>query len=141
MLPLHYARRWRIASAALLTLVLAVTIMPVVWLWPDRARMVLWIEHLDKVAHAGTFAILALWFAGQYRRRSYWRIAVGLLAFGALIEICQRFVGYRAAEWPDLGADAIGIIVGLTIATAGAGGWCQLIEAWYIRRRSGAGID
>jgi len=141
MLPLRYARRWRVASAIFLALVLALTVMPAVWLWPDPARIVSWRENLDKWAHFATFALLALWFAGQYRPRSYWRIALGLLAFGALIEVCQRAVGYRTAELQDFGADTIGIIVGLAIALAGAGGWCQPFEDWTIGRKSGASVD
>jgi len=141
MLPLRYARRWRVAGVTLLALVLAVTVMPAVWMWPGQVRLVSWLENLDKWAHVITFSLLALWFAGQYRPRSYWRIAVGLLAFGAMIEVTQGALGYRAAEWLDFGADAVGIIIGLVIALAGAGGWCQPFEDWYIRRRSGAGID
>ena len=57
-------------------------------------------------------------------------VALGLLAFGALIELCQRAVGYRSAEWLDLAADAAGILAGLGIALVGAGGWCQRVEAW-----------
>ena len=90
MLPLRYARQWRGASIALLVLVLVATLMPVVWLWPDRTQLATWFRNLDKWAHLATFALLAVWFAGQYRPRSYWRIAVGLFAFGALIEVCQR---------------------------------------------------
>lgn len=141
MLPLRYARRWRIASTIYLILVLGFTVMPEVWLWPDRVRIVFWLDNLDKWAHVATFAFLALWFAGQYRPRSYWRIALGLLAFGALIEVCQRAVGYRTAELLDFGADTIGIIIGLAIAMAGAGGWCLPFEDWYIRRKSGVVVD
>ena len=74
------------------------------------------------------FALLAIWFAGQYRRRSYWRIGIGLIAFGALIESCQGLVSYRSAEWLDIVADAAGIAVGLGIALAGLGGWSVWVE-------------
>jgi VanZ family protein len=141
MLPLRYARRWRSASAALLLLVFAATLLPAVWFWPDRVQLVSWLRNLDKWAHLLTFAILALWFAGQYRPRSYWRIALGLFAFGVLIEACQRLVGYRSADLLDIGANTIGIVSGLAIALAGAGGWCLLFETWYVERRAGAGID
>jgi hypothetical protein len=141
MLPLHYARHWRVTSAALMAFVLAITLMPAIWLWPDRTPAVLWFEKLDKLAHLATFVLLALWFAGQYRPRSYWRIAGGLLAFGVLIEVCQRAVGYRSAELSDVGADVAGIIIGLAIAAAGAGGWCQTFEEWYIGRKSGDGSE
>jgi VanZ family protein len=141
MLPLRYARHWQVASALLMASVFAITLMPAFWLWPERVPKAFWPENLDKLAHFAAFVLLALWFAGQYRPRSYWRIALGLIAFGALIEVSQHAVGYRSAEWLDLGADACGITVGLAIATAGAGGWCLPFEAWYVERRSGAGID
>ena len=141
MLPLRYALRWQAASAVLLLFVLASALMPAIWLWPDRVRMEHWLAHLDKWAHLLTFAFLAVWFAGQYRRGAYWRIAGGLVGFGVLIEICQRAVGYRSAEWLDLGADVIGIIIGLVIGLAGAGGWSQRVERWYVTRGSEAGLD
>jgi VanZ family protein len=141
MLPLRYARHWQGASVALLLLVLVATLMPVFWLWPDRAQLASWFRNLDKWAHLATFALLAVWFAGQYRPRSYWRIGLGLFAFGVLIEVCQRMVGYRSADLMDIGANTLGIVSGLAIALAGLGGWCMLFEAWYAGRRAGAQID
>lgn len=141
MLPLRYALLWQAASAALLLLVLGSAMMPAVWLWPDQVRINDWLQHLDKWAHLLAFAFLAVWFAGQYRRGAYWRIALGLVGYGILIEVCQRAVGYRSAEWLDLGADVIGIVIGLIIGLAGAGGWCQRFEAWYATRGSEAGLD
>lgn len=93
---------------------------------------------MDKWLHGITFALLAIWFAGQYRPRSYWRIGAGLMIFGLLIEGCQRLVSYRSAEWFDVAADSAGIIIGLTVATAGIGGWSLRVEDWYLRRRAGA---
>ena len=141
MLSLRYALRWQAASAVLLLLVLASALMPAIWFWPDRVRVENWLAHLDKWAHLLTFAFLAVWFAGQYRRGAYWRIALGLVGFGILIEICQRAVGYRSAEWLDLGADVIGIVIGLMIGLAGAGGWSQRLEQRYVTRGSEAGLD
>ncbi len=69
------------------------------------------------------------------------RIAAGLVGFGVLIEICQRAVGYRSGEWLDVGADVIGIVIGLTIGLAGAGGWTQRFESRYLARGSEAGLD
>lgn len=136
MLPLRYARGWRTASAMLLLAVLVLTLMPAVWFWTERAQLVSWLGSYDKWVHAITFALLAIWFAGQYRPRAYWRIAAGLLAFGLLIEICQRLVGYRSAEWYDVMADAAGIIVGLLVATAGIGGWSLRFESWLAERNA-----
>jgi len=128
MLPLRYAARWRAASIVLLVLVLFSTLMPAVWFWPDRSGFVEWFVPVDKWLHATTFVVLAVWFAGQYRRNSYWRIGVGLLFFGALIEACQGLVAYRSADWLDIAANAAGIAVGMAVAMAGLGGWSLRIE-------------
>ena len=141
MLPLRYARRWRDASAVLLLLVLCGTLMPAMWFWSDSADLISWIGNYDKWVHLLTFALLALWFAGQYRPRSYWRIALGLFVFGVLIEIGQGLVGYRSAELLDIGANTFGIVSGLAIALAGAGGWCLLFESWYTERKVREELD
>ena len=136
MLPLRYAPYWRAVSAFLLLLVIAAAIMPAIWMWPDRVSIVRWFGEIDKWAHAITFCALTIWFAGQYHPRAYWRIAAGLLAYGVLIELLQRLVGYRSAEWFDVAADAAGILVGLAIAAAGTGGWSLRLETWYQNRRA-----
>lgn len=135
MLPLRFPIGWQLASVALLFLVLAAAVMPSFWIWPDRGPVGFWFASFDKWAHAITFAFLAAWFAGQYRRQQYWRVALGLFLFGLLIELCQRFVQYRSAEWLDVAADFAGIVVGLAAAVAGLGGWALHAEAWYTRLR------
>ena len=141
MLPLRYAQRWGIASVFLLLLVLAATLMPAAWFFPDRRQFVAWFIDADKWLHGFTFVLLAVWFAGQYRPRSYWRIGIGLIFFGVLIEACQRLVTYRSAEWFDIVADGAGIALGLAIATAGLGGWSLQVEDWLVRKRAGADVD
>lgn len=141
MLPLRHVRRWQVASVVLLLAVFIATLMPAVWFWSDRRQLVDWFGHVDKGLHAATFVILAVWFAGLYRVRSYWRIAVGLILFGIVIEACQRLVTYRSAEWFDIVADLTGIVVGLLIAMLGMGGWGLRVENWLTRRRAGARVE
>ena len=141
MLELRYARFWRAASLVLLILVLAATLMPAIWFWSDRVKLAGWLAHFDKWAHFMIFLGLAVWFAGLYRASSYWRVGIGLLAFGVLIEVCQRAVGYRSAEWLDVVADGVGIVAGLALAWLGLGSWCRHFEAWWIARREGAALD
>ena len=136
MLPLRYLRRWQLASVFILLLVLVATLMPAVWFWDDRRSGLLWLDNVDKWLHGITFTVLSLWFAGLYHRRSYWRVAIGLLLFGLAIEVCQRMVGYRSAEWLDVAADTAGILIGLAIAFAGPGGWCLHFEKRMINRRT-----
>lgn len=136
MLPLEYAGRWRAASLVLLLCVTAVMLMPAVWLWPDTGEISSWLIAGDKWAHVAIFTVLSLWFAGQYPVRSYWRIAVGLLAFGLLIEVCQRASGQRMAEWLDVAGNAAGIAIGLLVSAAGVGGWSLRVERWLEARRT-----
>jgi VanZ family protein len=138
MLPLRFVRRWRVASVAILLLVLVSTLMPAVWFFSSRREFVTWFFDVDKYLHGIIFVILALWFAGQYRPRSYWQIAIGLLLFGLFIEGCQRLVTYRSAEWFDVVADLAGIVLGLCIAMAGLGGWSLRLENWYANRYASA---
>ena len=137
MLPLRFSVFWRTASFLLLLAVLAATLLPA--FWADRQDLVSWFLHADKWMHGLTFVVLAVWFAGQYRPRSYWRIAAGLLAFGALIEICQSTIAYRSAEWLDMAANAAGIAAGLAVALVGLGGWCVWFEDRFVPAKAGTG--
>ena len=68
----------------------------------------------DKAAHLIAFALLALPLnlAGHPR---WLLLNTGFVLFGGAIEFIQPFVG-RHAEWLDLGADMIGVVVGLLMA-------------------------
>jgi VanZ family protein len=136
MLPLRFARNWQIASLVLLLAILLAALLPAVWFLPEKAKLINWFGGVDKWAHAAAFAFLTVWFAGLYPRSAYWRIAVGMLAYGVLIELCQALISYRSAEWPDLGADVIGIAAGLSLALFGAGRWCLVAENWYVERKA-----
>ncbi len=141
MRPLIHARRWKLASIALLSAVLVAALMPAVWFWDDRVSGLRWVEGIDKWTHAATFVVLALWFCGMYSRSVYWIIAGGLLIFGIAIEGCQYLVSYRTADWVDVAADAVGIAVGLAVARAGVEGWCQRFESRFWRRGAGQPVD
>lgn len=133
MLALRYRRRWQIASLVLLFLVLAAALMPAVWFWSNKSAGIQWFTGIDKWLHGIAFLVLALWFSGLYRRRSYWKVGLGLLLFGLGIEFCQRLVGYRTADMLDVGADAIGIVVGLVIGAISIGGWCLRVERRFLK--------
>lgn len=135
MLPLRYTRRWQAAGIVVLVIVLAMALAPGI-LFPLDAKV--GGIRPDKWVHGLTFTFLTVWFSGQYATRSYWRLALGMLAFGVFIEVCQRALTYRTAEVLDLFADSIGIAIGLIIALAGAGGWSLRLEIW-LQARSEAG--
>ena len=68
----------------------------------------------DKVMHASAFFVLAGLAAFAFRRTALWKIALGLAAFGAGIEIVQgmSFV-HRDMSLLDLVADVVGISLSL----------------------------
>jgi glycopeptide antibiotics resistance protein len=134
MLPLRHAGLWRFLSVILLLVVLAGTLSPSVW-FDSKVEALTWFENADKWIHGLSFLFLSIWFAGLWERRAYWRIAVGLMLFGFIVEGCQLLVSYRTADWLDIAANTVGIIVGLTAATAGLAGWGPRLEARYLRIR------
>jgi hypothetical protein len=136
MLPLRYRRRWQLISLVILLGVLVAAMVPGVGIWGDKAISLIWFQGIDKWVHGFTFLGLSVWFSGLYARATYWRIGIGLLAFGIVIELCQRMVSYRTSEWFDVAADAAGITVGLLVAVVGVGGWCLQAEEYFARRRS-----
>ena len=133
MLPLQHARLWYVLSSALVLVVLAAALAPG-WWFENRVQALDWIQHADKWLHAIAFFGLTLWFSGLVAREARWRMAFGLLLFGLAIEGCQLLVSYRIADWTDVGANTIGILVGMAIAAAGLGGWGLRLEDWYSRR-------
>lgn len=68
----------------------------------------------DKQMHALAFALLILPLALVNLRLAL-RLAPVCIAFGGLIELVQPRFG-RGAEWADLGADALGVGLGLGLA-------------------------
>jgi len=126
VLPLRYLRLWQLAGALLLLLALVASLLPELPFWLDSPDAPF--KMSDKVLHILGFLGLATWFSGQFPRGSYWRLAVGLIAFGGLIEVLQGMTDYRNAEWLDLSADGLGIAFGLGFALLGAGGWSQRLE-------------
>ena len=68
----------------------------------------------DKLNHLSAFCTLML-LAGLAWPRHQRRAAVGLLAYGGLIEVLQTQVPGRSAEWADLLADAVGLLLALAL--------------------------
>lgn len=68
----------------------------------------------DKAQHALGFALLTGLGLIAYGRAS-WRLPVGLLLLGALIELAQGASGWRTGDWMDLLADAVGILCALLL--------------------------
>lgn len=81
----------------------------------------------DKSNHVLAFAALAFLAHKAWPGR-IWLLLPGLLAYGALIEILQSFTTDRYAEWSDLWADGLGLLVGEMFAR---------LTWWLAQRQAG----
>lgn len=97
--------RWLLAIAMLTLLVLS--LMPATQSMPTTG----W----DKSNHMLGFAVLALLGHAAWLGRT-WTVLLGLLAYGGLIEVLQSFTPDRMAEWGDLLADGVGLLIGKACA-------------------------
>ncbi len=76
------------------------------------------IEHLqmpvfdwwDKAQHALAFVVLTSWALLLWPHAAV-SVALGMLTYGAGLELAQWAIGWRFAEWADLAADAVGVFV------------------------------
>ena len=84
------------AGFAFLALVPAQYLPPHIFNWWDKA------EHALAFAAMGGLGLLA------YPRR-WTRVLLGLLAFGAVIELAQAATGWRSGEWGDWLGDTVGL--------------------------------
>lgn len=108
------SRERRVLWRALLALLLAVITWLALSTAPPQTADTGW----DKANHALAFTALAfsaVWALWQ-RPRQWPVLFIVLLAYGGAIEIAQSFVPSREAEWADLLADGVGIVLGLLVA-------------------------
>jgi VanZ family protein len=98
----------RIAFLLVLLAVFWIALLPA----PELTKLISW---QDKIEHAALFAGLALLAAAAWPDRPG-RIAIGLLLYGAAMEIAQSQTGYRFGDPWDWLADAFGLLVLVPIA-------------------------
>ena len=73
---------------------------------------------LDKVAHVCEYWLLtwlafrAARFMGIPRRAALRWIGIAAIGYGALLEGVQLWLPYRSAEWLDIAANALGVVLG-----------------------------
>jgi VanZ family protein len=108
-------RSKRLQTAALaLTAVIALAIAGLT-LTPSISPPPMGLALTDKAYHAIAFAALVLPAAAVFRGRLLWIATVAFL-YGAMIEVVQPFVG-RGAEWADLAANTVGILLGILLGS------------------------
>jgi VanZ family protein len=120
---LHWKRLWINAGYVLLLTVLVSALLPAM----GATTMI--VPYGDKIAHAIGFAVLMIWFGGLVPRRNYPHIFVALLVYGGVIELLQNLTGYRSMELADLGADALGLVLGWVLLLLGCNRWPVVFES------------
>lgn len=68
----------------------------------------------DKSNHLLAFALLAFLGLNAYRGKPQW-VYGGLFLFGCMIEVLQSLTTYRSAEWLDIVADTLGLLIALVL--------------------------
>jgi VanZ family protein len=126
LLPLRYARAWLSAGLILLVLGLVSALSTVATPMPLTVN--------DKLIHLIGFIGFMVWFGGVFQARFVPLVALGLFAYGLLIELLQSFTVTRQAEGLDLAADTAGILLGWILSTAGLSRWCMKLESWFASR-------
>jgi len=76
------------------------------------------VDQGDKVEHLLAYGTLTFWFCVLYRPlrvRAFY--AAGFIAMGIALEFVQGWLGYRSFEVADMVANAVGVILGWTLAS------------------------
>jgi VanZ family protein len=75
------------------------------------------------------------WFCQLYgTRRARVLHALGFAAMGVALEFAQDALGYRTLEVFDMVANALGVLIGWTLALLGGDRWLAQVEAMLARR-------
>lgn len=105
--PLKRRSLWLAGGWLLVFMVIALS------LWPRLPRVDIGLEHFDKIGHASAYAALMAWFGFIYQRHSHAIIFGLLVLMGFALECAQYALGYREFELLDVGANTLGIVIGL----------------------------
>jgi VanZ family protein len=120
---------WLILGFLMLAGVLAICLVPLNL--PPAAAL-----YNDKVMHVLTFVLLTVWFGAlqkQPGRGGQLKLVGALFFYAIAIEVLQSFTTYRSAEFADLVADLIGILLGGVLLRLGMSGWPGFIEKRILR--------
>lgn len=99
--------------------------LPVCFLAFSPAAPGLQFENVDKWQHLGAFAALTACCALALApgRAGMLKAGLAMLAFGVFIELVQVHIPSRSAEWQDVLADALGIVLGLGLVAGARRCW------------------
>jgi hypothetical protein len=116
----------RFAAIALPAWWLAMSGVAVLALMPIEHLQLPVFDWWDKAQHALAFMVLTGWALLLWPNAAL-RVALGMLVYGAGLELAQWVLGWRFAEWADLAADALGVLVAMGFVS-----WLRPYLAAYI---------
>ena len=125
---LRYLRLWKGIGALFILAAFILSLGPDV-LTPSG------IPHIDKVIHATSYTGLTFWFLMVYPQRYHWRIAVGFVVMGAMIEVLQYFIPFHQAEVNDAIANTIGVTLAWLLTLTPLGGVLAWVDEHLARLR------
>ncbi|HEX6999235.1 MAG TPA: VanZ family protein [Gammaproteobacteria bacterium] len=120
MLELRYPWVWLALGWALVVTVCVGSLVP--------GKVLQGVSISDKLMHAGSYCVLMVWFAGLYRRKVHWLIALTLFLLGLGLDLLQGRTATRSFDLLDVGANAGGVLFGLALSLWLLEGWCQRVE-------------
>lgn len=83
----------------------------------------------DKLGHFAAYGSLMFWFCQLYARRpTRAAYAVAFIAMGIALEFIQGTTGHRSFELLDMGANALGVLLGWGLAALTGADLMQRIE-------------
>ena len=76
-------------------------------------------NHGDKYGHIVAYVTLMVWFGLMYRTlRDHLGLAIAFIGLGVGLEFMQRLTEYRTFDVADMGANALGVCLGLLVVHA-----------------------
>lgn len=89
---------------------LVMLVMTALFLVPQEFVSSAIFDWWDKAQHAVAFGVLMLLGFIAYPKY-FWRVAIGLILYGAVIEIIQSWTGWRQGDGMDALADMVGVLL------------------------------
>jgi VanZ family protein len=102
--PKRFKKIWLNIGWSLVIAVIVLSLIP--------APMIQTVDNGDKVEHIIAYFVLMLWFAQIYHTpRQRIQCMIGFLLLGAVLEILQGLSGIRQADWVDMVANSVGVVL------------------------------
>lgn len=104
-----FFRLWKVLAFKGLILILIAS------LWPQHGEQFSF-KHIDKVLHFSVYTIASFYIHQVFQNQFFKKITIYLFLYSVIIEIFQSLTVTRSAEWADLMANLLGILLGFYLS-------------------------